>query len=134
MSAIGLISGRLVGEPATRPTRNGGTVNFFKLKVTNGSAIEWWEVAAFGEKAMEELEGLREGDAVSAAGVVHSELFEFKGEKRIKRSLTAHRVLALRTTAARLPDEERSRTGRDVAEASWAAPQKRGGGAHGELI
>jgi hypothetical protein len=134
MSAIGLISGRLHGEPTTRPTRNGGVVNFFKLKVANGNSIEWWEVAAFGEKASEELDGLGDGDAVSAAGVVHAELFEFRGEKRIKRSLTAHRILALRPTAARLPGEERPKTGRDVAEASWAAPQRRRGGAHDELV
>jgi hypothetical protein len=135
MSAYGLISGRLHGEPTTRPTRNGGVVTFFKLKVSNGSsAIEWWEVAAFSEKAREKLEGLSDGDVVSAVGVVHAELFEFRGEQRIKRTLTADRVLALKP-AARLPGEIRPRTGREVAEASWAAPQRRGGGgAHDDLI
>jgi hypothetical protein len=133
MSASALISGRLHGEPTTRPTRNGGVVTFFKLKVANGNAIEWWDVAAFSEKAREKLEGLGEGDAVSAVGAFHTELFEFKGEQRIKRSLTADRVLALKP-AIGAPRDTRPKTGREVADASWAAPQRKGRGAHDELI
>jgi single-stranded DNA-binding protein len=135
MSAFVLISGRLHGEPTTRPTRNGGVVTFFKLKVVNGSSsIEWWDVAAFSEKAREKLEGLGEGDAVSAVGAFHIELFEFKGEQRVKRSLTADRILALKPTV-RSPKETQVKTGREVAEASWAAPpRRRGGGAHDELV
>ena len=132
MSAYALIAGRLHGEPTTRPTRNGGVVTFFKLKVANGNAIEWWDVAAFSEEARETLDGLGEGDAVSAVGVVRTELFEFKGEQRIKRSLTANRVLALKP-AIKPPEEKRPKTGREVADASWAAP-RRGGGAHDELV
>ena len=132
MSAYALIAGRLHGEPTTRPTRNGGVVTFFKLKVANGNAIEWWDVAAFSEEARETLDGLGEGDAVSAVGVVRTELFEFKGEQRIKRSLTANRVLALKP-AIKSPEEKRPKTGREVADASWAAP-RRGGGAHDELV
>ena len=37
MTAHALIAGRLHGEPVTRPTCNGGTVMFFKLKVANGA-------------------------------------------------------------------------------------------------
>ena len=60
--------------------------------------------------------------AVSAVGVVRTELFEFKGEQRIKRSLTANRVLALKP-AIKSPEEKRPKTGREVADASWAAPE-----------
>jgi len=96
MSALALISGRLHGEPVTRPTKNGGIVTFFKLKVANGGSLEWWDVATFSDTAREELQGLSEGDAVSAVGALSVELFEFKGEQRIKRSLTTDRVLALK--------------------------------------
>jgi hypothetical protein len=126
MSAYALISGRLHGEPTTRPTRTGGVVTFFKLKVANGNATEWWDVAAFSDKARENLEGLGERDAVSAVGTLHIEQFEFKGEQRIRRSLTADRVLALKP-AIRPPAETRPRTGGDVAAASWAAPADKGG-------
>lgn len=96
MSTFALVSGRLHGEPATRPTRNGGVVTFLKLKVINGSTLEWWDIAIFSETARQELEGLSEGDAVSAAGALHVELFEYRGEQRIKRNVTADRVLALK--------------------------------------
>ena len=36
MSAFALISGRLQGEPVTRPTKTGGRVTFFKLRVALG--------------------------------------------------------------------------------------------------
>ena len=100
---------------------------FFKLKVANGNAVEWWDVAAFSEKAREKLEGLGEGDAVSAVGVFHTEPIEYNGQQRIKRSMTADRVLALKPSA-RAPSET-PRTAREVADASWAAPPRRGGGA-----
>ena len=123
MSAYALIAGRLHGEPTTRPTRNGGVVTFFKLKVANGNAIEWWDVAAFSEEARETLDGLGEGDAVSAVGVVRTELFEFKGEQRIKRSLTANRVLALKP-AIKSPEEKRPKTGREIADVIMGLAQK----------
>jgi single-stranded DNA-binding protein len=96
MSALTLISGKLQGEPVTRPTRNGGQVTFFKLRVQNGAALEWWDVATFSDTARDELEGLGEGDALSAVGAFHVEMVEYKGEQRIKRSLTAERILALK--------------------------------------
>jgi hypothetical protein len=98
MSAYAMSTGKLHGEPVTRPTRNGGRVTFFKLRVINGAEIEWWDVATFSDTAREELEGLNEGDAVSAVGVLHVEMFEYRGEQRIKRSLTADRVLAIKPT------------------------------------
>jgi hypothetical protein len=132
MTALALVAGRLHAAPTTRPTKNGGVVTFCKLKVASGSAVEWWDVAAFSEHAREQLEGLGEGAAISAVGVVHVEMFEFKGEQRIKRSLTADRILAIKPSPSR-QREARPTTGREVADASWAAP-RRGGGAHGNLL
>ena len=65
MSAVALISGKLQGEPVTRPTRSGGQVTFFKLRVANGAAVEWWEVATFSDTVREELGTLSEGDALA---------------------------------------------------------------------
>lgn len=96
MSTLAQILGKLHGEPVTRSTRNGGQVTFFKLRVVNSAAVEWWECATFSDAVREELKGLSEGDALSAVGALHVDLFEFKGEQRIKRSLTADRVLALK--------------------------------------
>jgi len=96
MSAIALISGRLQGEPTTRPTRTGGSVTFFKMKVASGNRIEFWSVATFSDTAREELAGLGEGDALSAAGELQVETYQWNGETRINLKLCADRVLALK--------------------------------------
>jgi len=130
MSAVALITGALSGEPTTRPTRNGGQVSFFKLKVASGNKIDFWSVATFSDTAREELAGLTEGDALSAVGELHVETYEWNGATRVNLKLTADRLLALKTKpkARRSPKETRPRTGQDVASASWAAPTL--GGAH----
>ena len=63
MTAPALISGKLHGEPVTRPTRNGGQVTFFKLRVVNGAELELWDCATFGGTARAEIEGFGEGAA-----------------------------------------------------------------------
>ena len=55
MSAYAMIAGKQHGEPVTRPTRNGGQITFFKLRVINGAEIEWWDVATFSDTARAEL-------------------------------------------------------------------------------
>ena len=94
--SLALIIGRLLGEPTTRPTRNGGLVTFLKLKVVDGNRVEFWSVATFSDSAREELEGLSEGNGLSATGSLEVELFDWSGEKRINRKLTADRVMALK--------------------------------------
>jgi single-stranded DNA-binding protein len=96
MTSLALISGKLQNDPATRPTRNGGQVTFFKLRVANGASLEWWDVSTFSDTARAELEGLGEGDALSAVGALRVETYEHNGEKRIALKLTADRVLVLK--------------------------------------
>ena len=131
MSAFAMISGRFHGESVTRPTRNGGQVTFFKLKVVNGASLEFWDCATFSDTARTELEGLAEGDAVSAVGSLRVELFEWKGEQRIKRSLSADRVVALKPKPKdSKPRADRPapagpashRSGPEIAASSWGAP------------
>jgi hypothetical protein len=130
MSALGLVSGRICGEIATRPTKNGGQVTFFKIKVTNGNATEFWSISTFSDTVREELSGLQDGDSVSVVGALSVELFEWKGEQRISHKLLADRALALKPK----PKTEKAPrvSGRDIADASWAAPQ-RGGGPNDDL-
>jgi single-stranded DNA-binding protein len=134
MSALTLISGRLSGEPTTRPTRNGGTVSFCKLKVASGNRIEFWSVTIFSDAAREELVGLSDGDALSAVGELHVETYEWKGETRIVLKLTADRVLALKRKPVKSKDAKSSPTktlnasARALAAASWAELTR--GGVH----
>ena len=137
MSAYGMILGRLHGEPVTRQTRTGGQFTAFKLRVANGNTVEWWSVTTFSETAREELDGLGEGDAISAVGALGVETYEKNGETRIALRLTADRILALKpkpktkTAKAKVdkppraaPSAPEPRPGRDIASKSWAAPAR----------
>jgi single-stranded DNA-binding protein len=118
MSAFCLVSGRLHGEPITRPTRTGGQFTAFKLRVTNGNTVEWWSVTTFSETAREELAGLGEGDVVSCVGALGVETYEKNGETRIALRLTADRILALKPKLK--PKEPQSQADKP----SRAAPAK----------
>lgn len=96
MSSIVLIMGRLQGELRTFPTKTGGRLTAFRLKVANGNNLEFWEVVTFSDTSREELEGLSEGAALSATGTLQVETYEWKGETRIKLKLIADRTLALK--------------------------------------
>jgi single-stranded DNA-binding protein len=134
MSAYAMIAGKLHGEPVTRQTRTGGQFSAFKLRVANGNTVEWWSVTTFSETAREELDGLGEGDAISAVGALGVETYEKNGETRIALRLTADRILALKpkpkTAKAKVdkppraaPSAPEPRLGRDIASKSWAAPE-----------
>jgi len=96
MTAFALISGRLQSKPMTRPTKTGGRVTFFKLRVAVGSQVQFWDVATFSDTVREEVEGLAEGSALSAAGELHVEPYQWNGETRLNFKLTADRLLALK--------------------------------------
>jgi hypothetical protein len=130
MSQLSLISGRLQGEPVTRPTKTGGQVTFFAVRVANGSTSEYWSVATFDEAVRAELTGLADGSPLSCSGPFHVEKYEFKGETRVRLKLTADAVLVLkpRPRAPRSGHDTpggAAPSGRDVAQSSWAHP---GGG------
>jgi hypothetical protein len=129
MSVSGLLQGRVIGEIQTRPTKTGGHVTFFKMKVTSGNATEFWSISTFSDTAREELSGLSDGDAISVVGALSAELFEWKGEKRISLKIMADRVLPLkpkppkpRATPGR--QAEASNTGRALVSKSWASPAR----------
>jgi single-stranded DNA-binding protein len=124
MSALTLITGRLANEPTTRPTRNGGEVTFFKLKVATGSRIDFWSVATFSGTARDELAGLNEGDALSAVGELQVETYDWNGGARVNLKLTADRISALKPPPKSKDKAGQSAhaTGRAIGAASWAAP------------
>jgi single-stranded DNA-binding protein len=135
MSELVLISGRLQGEPVTRPTRNGGEFVAFKLKVSSGNRLNFWSVTSFSATVREELEGLTDGAAVACVGELHVESYEWKGETRIALKMTADRVLGLKPKPkakqeARQPHEKASsNTAREIASKSWGPPAPVAGGA-----
>jgi single-stranded DNA-binding protein len=130
MSAYALPTGRIFGEILTKPTKNGGKVTFFKIKVTNGNATEFWSISTFSDTVREELSGLSDGDAISVVGALTTELFDWRGEKRVSHKLLADRAMALNPKPAK-PRTQRSAastpeagSGREVAARSWASPAR----------
>jgi hypothetical protein len=103
MSVLALVSGRLQGEPVTRPTKTGGKVTFLKLRVANGSAVQFWDIATFSDAVRDEIAGLAEGAALSAAGDLHVEPYQWNGETRLSFKLTTDRVLALKSAKGPVP-------------------------------
>jgi hypothetical protein len=79
MSAFALISGRLHGELRTHPTKTGGEVTFFTLRVANSSALEYWSIAAFANDVRAELAELPDGALLSCVGPLHVETMSGTG-------------------------------------------------------
>jgi hypothetical protein len=127
MSAFALISGRLQGEPVTRPTKTGGRVTFFKLRVALGSEVQFWNIATFSDALREEVEGLAEGSALSASGELHVEPYEWKGEIRLNFRLTADRILALKAPPMQIRHRRETRQPCRAARADIPLRVKVGG-------
>jgi hypothetical protein len=119
MSAFAMIAGKLVGEVRVRDTKTGGKVIFFRLRVANGNALEFWSVATFSDDHRALLDGLHEGAPLSATGSFVVEPWE-KGDKRgFNLKLTADTLTSLKPQ----PRVKKAKpTGREVASRSWAAP------------
>jgi hypothetical protein len=124
MRAFALISGRLQGERVTGPTKTGGQVTFFTLRVADGAALQFQNVATFSDAVRDELAGLAEGAALSSFGPFHTETYEWNGETRVRLKLTADAVHVLKPRPrAPKPGCDKlnggaARSGR--AESSWA--------------
>lgn len=96
MTALAMIQGKLCGDPTSRPTKNGGTVTFFKVRIVEGATTAWWSVATFSDTVREEIAGLREGDAVCVVGDLTIEEWEANGKRGFNRKVLADRALALK--------------------------------------
>ena len=129
--AVVLISGSIVKGPEQRHTNRGKPFTVLTLKVAGGN--EWWSVSAFSENVQGDLAELSVGDGLAVVGILRAETYERDGQQQMSLGVTAGRVLTLRASAEKGP-KAKALTGREVADASWAAPQRRGGGAHDDLV
>lgn len=117
-----MIAGKTVGEPKTRDTKSGGKVTFFRMRVANGAACEFWDIATFADDCRAELDGLPEGFPLCATGEFSVEPWEKDGKRGFNLRMTASTITRLsgkkRTPRPATPKP----TGRDVVRRSWAAP------------
>ena len=68
MSAIVLVSGRLLRDPQKKVSAKGRPYGSALVRVSDGNDSALWRVTAFSETALAELMKLRVGDGIAATG------------------------------------------------------------------
>jgi len=117
MSTSALITGKLWRAPEARTSSKTGKP--FAVANVREQAT-WWQVTAFDEAA-DDLLKLEAGDAISISGPFTAEVYAKDGlEPRVSFRIIVDRIASPRLGKHK-PNAEKAR-GREVAEASWAAP------------
>jgi hypothetical protein len=128
MSARVLLSGVLDKAPVRMTSKAGKTYLRASVKAGNGPDAKWWSIFVFAEAAIETLEALTVGEAFAASGTFDATIWAPEGrEPRVNLSMTADAILSARKPKAKTEGasrKPRAATGRDRAQASWAAPAR----------
>lgn len=89
-----LISGKVVGTPTQRTSKNGNHFTVAKVRVPNGDEAAFCNVICFADGAQAALLALGDGDAVALAGSLKVGVWQAKdGTHRASLDLTATQVL-----------------------------------------
>lgn len=89
-----LISGKLMGTPSQRTSRNGNAFTVAKVRVPTGEDAVFCNVIVFAESAQAALLALDDGDAVALAGSLKVGTWQAKdGTHRPSLDMTASQVL-----------------------------------------
>jgi single-stranded DNA-binding protein len=117
MSARALVNGALHKAAEERTSKAGTRFSTLTHREKVNGSTRWWRVVAFNEIAIEALKGLAVGDLIAVSGEFDCELWtpEGGGESRLSWKITADAVLSVKA-------KPKQQAGREVAEASWAAP------------
>lgn len=122
MSASDMIVGKITGAARTHDRRSSGKVTFFKLRVANGSSLEFWSVAVFEDEARAMLDGLPEGFPLCATGEFSVEPWERDNKRGFNLKLIANSITRL--SAKKRPP--RPAKPKQTPRQSWATPLKIG--------
>lgn len=91
-----LISGKVVGTPSQRTSKNGNHFTVAKVRVPNGDDATFCNVICFAEGVQTALLALGDGDAVAMAGSLKVGVWQAKdGTHRASLDLTATQVLTV---------------------------------------
>jgi single-stranded DNA-binding protein len=115
MSAVVLLSGKIVREPERKVSKLGKPYASATVRDGYGDDATWWRVFAFSESAAEELLGLRDGDAVAASGSFKAELYNGRDGARISLSMVADRLISARKLKRQRDKERREQPGSNNA-------------------
>jgi hypothetical protein len=128
MSARVLVDA-VLDKPPVRLTSKAGK-RYLRASARDGKGpdAKWWTIFVFSETAIEALEALTVGEAFAASGTFEASIWAPEGrEPRVNLSMTADAILSARKPKSKTEGasrKPRAATGRDRAEASWAAPAR----------
>jgi hypothetical protein len=116
MTARAIVSGALHKAAAERTSKAGKQFATLTIRENVNGLTRWWQAIVFNESAIEALKDLAVGDPIAVAGEIDCELYAPPGgESRLSWKITADAVLSAKA-------KPKQRTGREVADTSWAAP------------
>ena len=117
MSARAIVSGALHKSAEERTSKNGNPFATFTIRESLNGATRWWQAIAFDEASIAAVLSLKVGEPIAVSGEFSAELWtpEGGGEPRLSWKITADAVLSAKA-------KPKQRTGREVADTSWASP------------
>ena len=117
MSARALVSGALLKAAEERTSKAGNPFATFTLREKVNGSTRWWSVVAFDEASIVAVLSMKVGEPIAVSGEFSAELWtpEGGGEPHLSWKITADAVLSAKA-------KPKQRTGREVADTSWAAP------------
>jgi hypothetical protein len=128
MSSRVLIDAVLDKPPVRLMSKSGKPYVRASARDGKGLDAKWWTIFVFSETAIEALESVTVGEAFAASGTFEASVWAPEGrEPRVNLSMTADAILSARKPKAKTEGasrKPRAATGRDRAQASWAAPAR----------
>lgn len=123
MSARAIVLGSL-GKPVEfRAAKNGNAFATLSLRENVNGSTRWWQGIAFNEAVIETLREMSAGETVAVVGEFTAETYApAGGEARVNLRIVVDGVLTARKPRKAKPNTPKN--GREVAEASWAAPRR----------
>jgi hypothetical protein len=115
MTLRAIVTGSLSKVPVEKTSSRGNAYLIASVREGSGDATRYVSAFIFAEDEIETVRSLQVGEPISVAGELTVELSEWNGESRLNWKITADAVLSARA-------RPKQRTGREVADTSWAAP------------
>ena len=115
MTLRAIVTGSLSKAPVEKTSSRGNAYLIASVREGSGDATRYVSAFIFAEDEIETVRSLQVGEPISVAGELTVELSEWNGESRLNWKITADAVLSARA-------KPKQRTGREVADTSWAAP------------
>src|ERR1700722_894927 len=117
MTLRAIVTGSLSKAPVEKTSSRGNAYLIASVREGSGDATRYVSAFIFAEDEIETVRSLQVGEPISVARELTVELKEWSGETKLNWSIRADAVLSAR---AKHKPKAKQRTGREVADTSWA--------------